>query len=97
MLPISDRQGPFARLLPNHKLKPIIRRVDRDERNAPIVVLPQSHRALPLTEVEHCLSVVAQNVDLAQLLAYIFLCQSSGLEGLSSRAHALYERAATSR
>src|SRR6516165_9404200 len=75
MLPVSDRQRPFAGFLPHYELNPGVCRVDGDERNAAIVVLPRSHLALPLPEIKHCLSVLLQQIDFAQLLRAVLLRQ----------------------
>src|SRR5580698_7864317 len=91
MLSIANRQRPFPVFLSNHKLKPVQRWIDRDERNTPVVILARGYRALPFSKVEHRSPICTLHIDIAQLLARIFFRELGHLIG-SRRHHQPFSR-----
>src|SRR3984957_21028257 len=85
VLAVADRQRPLPALFSDDKFEPAHRRIDRDERNAPVVILARGHGALPFPKIKHRAPVRSRHIDIAQLLAVIFLRQLSHL--IWSRRH----------
>src|SRR5262249_52650287 len=75
MLAVADDEHAFAVAFAYYKVEPSVRGIDGDEGDGAVVVLPRRDRALPLAEIESDDAILAEYLNITQLLAGVMLRQ----------------------